>query len=121
MAAVDRPRNNLQQHLLWFNSEKPQIPPCGQRLPLTANNIIPSNPPVNTAVTQSLPVQNPLTRAPIIMPTPANMRNSTLTAPRRPETKPNLQEVEVVSFESPISVAGKTIAENVRRDFPQGR
>ena len=122
MAAVDRPRNNLQQHLAWFNSQKPQIPPRGQRLPLTTNNIIASSASVNIAVTQLLPVQNPLTRAPI-MPTPANMRNSILTAPRRSETKPKLQEIEIVSFESPStsqSFTGKVIAERVQRDFPQG-
>ena len=122
MAAVDQPRNNLQQHLAWFNSQKPQIPPCGQRLPLTANNVIPSSAPVNTAITRPLPVQNTLATAPA-MPTPANMRNSTLIAPRRSETKPKLQEIEVVSFESPSTsktAIRKTIAEEVRRDFPQG-
>ena len=122
MTAVDKPKNNLQQHLAWFNSHNPQIPPRGQRLPLTANNIILSSASVNTAITQLLPVQNPLTRAPI-MPTPAHMRNSTLTAPRRSETKPKLQEIEVVSFESPSTsktVKEKTITEKVKRDFPQG-
>lgn len=27
MPVVERPRNNLQQHLAWFNSTKPHIPP----------------------------------------------------------------------------------------------
>jgi|SRR5579862_1659625 hypothetical protein len=30
MAAVARPRNNLQEHLAWFHSQQPQIPPQGQ-------------------------------------------------------------------------------------------
>ena len=119
MAAVDWPRNNLQQHLSWFNSQKPQIPPRGQRQPLTTSNI---NSTLNTVTTQPLSIQNPQSRAPN-MPTPASMRNSTLTAPRRSETKPKVQEIEIVWCESPSTsntITGKVITDKVKRDFPQG-
>ena len=120
--AVDGPRNNLQQHLAWFNSQTPQIPPRGQRQPLTTSNINLSTHTVNTVTRQPLSIQNPLSRA-ANMPTPANMRNSTLIAPRRSEMKPKVQEIEIVSFESPSTsdtITGKVIADKVKRDFPQG-
>ena len=35
MALAEKPRNNLHQHLAWFNSQKPQIPLRGRVMPAT--------------------------------------------------------------------------------------
>lgn len=53
------------------------------------------------------------------MSTPANMRTSTLAAPKRSETGPKLQEIELVSEGTPDvskTVPGKTVADRLRRE-----
>jgi hypothetical protein len=117
MAVVDRPRNNLQQHLAWFSSHRPQIPPRGEAQPLTTITLNIQTAAFNVAATQPLPpVRN---RVPIelTMPAPTNMGPSTVAAPRRSETRPKVQEIEFLSFDSPDNsqhVAGKTAAETLR-------
>jgi hypothetical protein len=114
MAVVDRPRNNLQQHLAWFNSHRPQVPPRGEAQPLTAITLNIQTAAFNVVATQPLPpVQN---HVPIesTMPTPTNVGASTTAGPRRSETKLKVQEIEFVSFDSPDNsqhIAGKTAAE----------
>lgn len=109
MALVDTPTNNLQEHFAWFNSQKPQIPPGGEKLhysqlpPATISNI-PTTIPINPSSQQvALDVQrssNPSTQIPATMPEHTDMRNSISIAPRRSEPKPESEDVEIVSFET---------------------
>jgi hypothetical protein len=129
MAIVNGPRNNLQQHLAWFNTQKPQVPPRGE------------NPPVNTpqaVVIANLPpvVVNPVVSHPAAasrnnttgaaaessMPTPANLRNSKLAAPRRSDPNPKKQENETVSPEIPAAPTfskGNSLVDKVKNDWTQ--
>src|ERR1700738_3941430 len=127
MALVEHPRNNLQQHLAWFNSTKPQVPPgrgLGDSLPTTTTT---ANPLPRTLLSQvGRTVQPSAASAPetATMPTPANMRNSTLAAPRRSEVTPrhrDIQDIEVVSPEtlSKLStyVLRKTVTDRFKNDI----
>jgi len=113
MAVVDIPRNNLQQHLAWFNSHRPQVPPRGEAQPLTAIILNMQTAAFNAAATQPFPpLQNRVTMESTV---PTN--NSTVVAPRRSETKPKVREIEFVSFDSPDNsqhVAGKAAAEALK-------
>jgi hypothetical protein len=112
MAVVGgRPRNNLQQHLSWFNSTKPQIPPVAQGREYTATvdtsrleGEVPSTVPLPTVpIRQSRPVDS--LGSTETMPTPANMRSTTLAAPRRSDPIPRIAEVEVISSETTLSIS----------------
>jgi hypothetical protein len=106
MALVDRPINNLQLHLAWFNSQKPQVPPVGQNLVSTLNT---ANLPdvVSTTVL-------PTGRDKTVMPTPANMRNSTLAAPRRSEMTPRRQDSHQTSSAPSTNVVGKSVVDRFK-------
>lgn len=114
MAEVDRPRNNLQQHLAWFHLHKPQVPPRGEAQPLTAITLNIRTAAFNVAATQPLPPVQIRVPTESTMPTSTNIGTSAVAGPRRSETKPKVQEIEFVSFDSPDNsqhVAGKIAAD----------
>lgn len=64
MAVVERPRNNLQQHLAWFNSTKPHIPPPrGDNETYTETKIPISVPTIATPAETKVRAQPAATRA----------------------------------------------------------
>ena len=130
MAIVNGPRNNLQQHLAWFNTQKPQVPPRGENPPVnTPQPVAVPNPPpvvVNPVVSQRAAASRNNTTGAAAesasMPTPANLRNSKLAAPRRSDPKPKKQENETVSPEIPAAPTfskGNSLVEKVKNDWTQ--
>jgi hypothetical protein len=130
MAIVNTPRNNLQQHLAWFNTQKPQVPPRGDNLhPSTPQAVVVANLPpvvVNPVVSQPAAASrnNTTGAAPesSSMPTPANLRNSKLAAPRRSDPKAKKQENETASPEIPTASTfskGNLLVERVKNDWTQ--
>jgi hypothetical protein len=97
--ALDRPRNNLDSHITWFNSQKPQIPrPCAgpagdytQTLASVADGPLASV-THNTQSTQLVPpMQIPMNLArpnPHNTPVQANLKSLTLAMPEFSESKP---------------------------------
>lgn len=104
MTAVARPRNNLQQHLAWFNSQKPHIPPQGQQVEYAqaslANAVVPiSTGTVNPQV-QMPDSYPPVQREPSLsVSTQSVARNPNLLMPRKTAIQRQQEEVEVVATE----------------------
>lgn len=131
MAVVSTPRNNLQHHLAWFNTQKPQVPPRTQssHRSLQQTVAIANLPPVlvNPEISQPIAAnRNDTARSPIessSMPTPANLRSSKLAAPRRSEPKPKKQqENENIYPEVPAASAvfrGNSLVERVKNAWVQ--
>lgn len=131
MAVVNRPRNNLEHHLAWFNTQKPQVPPRTQNPhpSLQQQTVAIANLPlvlVNPEIPQPTATnQNDTARAQVessSMPTPANLRSSKLAAPRRSEPKPKKQEKENIYPEVPAASAvlrGNSLVERVKNDWVQ--
>jgi hypothetical protein len=124
MALVERPRNNLQQQLVWFNAQKPQAPPLG---PNTALSTVITN--VQAAALTSIPHGRTVqpsaasSQPPATMPIPANMRSSTLVAPRRSDVnvrRQDIQDIQVISThtvpEVSTNVSGKGAVDRFRHD-----
>lgn len=75
MAAVARPRNNLQEHLAWFHSQQPQIPPLGSAATTTTLQVqtVNRNHSVRTEPVLNIPTQ-PVPRNPPIQMQPTKSR-----------------------------------------------
>jgi hypothetical protein len=108
MAVVNKPRNNLNEHLTWFNSQKPHIPPRAQGPQHQQTQVVnainlPVAVPNNSPVLQLRPpVQNSTTtsqRDLSVVPTPANIRNPTVM-PKPSEARYRPPSVEVLSLET---------------------
>ena len=130
MAVVNTPRNNLQHHLAWFNTQKPQVPHRTQNPHPRVQQTVPiaTLPPVlvNPEISQPTATnQNDTAHASVessSMPTPANLRSSKLAAPRRSEPKPKRQENEHIYPEVPSASAvsrGNSLVQRVKNDWVQ--
>src|SRR5205085_11854283 len=100
MAAVARPRNNLKEHLAWFNSQQPQIPPQGQRTEYLQTG---------SAATTATPQVQVVNRAPAVRiepvlntPTQPVLRNPSIQM-QHTESRQQQQKVEFIAPEE-ISV-----------------
>jgi hypothetical protein len=124
MALVERPRNNLQEQLAWFNAQKPQVPPLGQN---TALSTVLTN--VQATALTSIPQPRTFqpsaasSQPPATMPVPTNMRSSTLVAPRRSDVnirRQDIQDIQVISThtvpEVSTDVSRKSVVERSRHD-----
>ena len=130
MAVVNKPRNNLQQHLAWFNTQKPQVPPRTQTPHPSLQQVVTvaNLPPVvaNLIVPQPITVSHNETTGGTtessLMPTPANLRSSKLAAPRRSDPNPKRRETEsvVTDVPAPSSVLKvNSLVDRVRNDWAQ--
>jgi hypothetical protein len=123
MAAVARPRNNLQEQLAWFNSQKPHIPPRGPQAQY------PQMPPVNTTLPAIATTAKPQVQVPdlypalrsedtVNVPTQPLIRNSSIPVPKRAEARMETQKVEVITSEETLipSTARVGALERVKSD-----
>jgi hypothetical protein len=89
MAAVARPRNNIQEHLAWFHSRQPQIPPQGQRTEYIQT--------VAAATTATPQIQATIrTEHMLNIPTQPVPKNPSIPMAQRTESRPQHQKVEFI-------------------------
>ena len=109
MALVDRPKNNLQQHLAWFTSHKPQIPPKGYEVQCSQANaaytcstpVMPATNSVVPLTAAGLPSSNSRpSQATGNRTIPANLADSVLASPRRLETEIKRREIDAIPSEA---------------------
>lgn len=112
MALVEKPRNNLQHHLAWFVSQKPQIPPRGQIIPVKADVR-----PVLPTVTASQ--QEAATSTTSVCVTASVMLTQAIHPPSRSDLKPKQLEVENDPFNTAHALQigpGKSLLTKLRND-----
>jgi hypothetical protein len=122
MAAVARPRNNLQQQLAWFNSQKPHIPPQSQQAgylqPLPASTVAPIVPNTANPQAQMLDIYPALRSEPASsVPTQPVMRNP---PNKRTEARTQQEEVEVIASEEtplPSAAARESAFKRLKNDI----
>jgi len=103
MTAVARPRNNLQQHLAWFNSQKPHIPPQGLRIEYAQTSLANAVVPIatNTVYPQvQMPDSYPSARLEPALEIPTQpLRNPPVSMAKKTAPQRQQEEVEVVATE----------------------
>ena len=122
MTAVARPRNNLQQHLAWFNSQRPHIPPPGQTTEYAGASVATAAIPIPpSTIYPQLPIPDFTVRAERqnSAPTQPLTRNPLNPMPKRTESCRKQEEVEVIATEETTlpNTVREGALERIKRDI----